>query len=207
MRVGFTDGKVTSLVSDGNTSSTKRGIHEGSSLQEVIKAYGDSETKFKYEDLELYEYDAKSLAGREGILRFAINSKGQVEYISVRIPQENKMPPQTIGNAAKDVVVSYHRYITNRDYKSAYNLLTPDMQNTIGLFENWVKGFHTTVESRATDLQVASVQGERVEINFILMAKDKRQGGGYEEKKYRSTVTVVNTAGGWKIAAMKNKKI
>ena len=207
VRVGFTDGKVTSLVSDGTNSTTKRGIHEGSTLQEVLNAYGDSATKFNYDNLELYEYSARSLAGRDGILRFAINAQGKVEYISVRIPQEAKIDTQAVGNAAKEAVASYHKYITNRDYKAAYNLLTPDMQNTMGLFENWTQGFRNTIESRVTDLQVANVQADSAEVSFVLVARDRRPGGGYEENRFRSTATVVKTDSGWKIAAVNNKKI
>ncbi len=207
VRVGFTDGKVTSLVSDGTNSATKRGIHEGSTLQEVIDAYGDSATKFNYDNLELYEYSAKSLAGRDGILRFAINSQGKVEYISVRIPQEAKIDTQAIGNAAKEAVASYHKYITNKDYRAAYNLLTPDMQNTMGLFENWTQGFRNTIESRVTDLQVGNVQADSAEVSFVLVARDRRPGGGYDENRFRSTATVVKTDSGWKIAAVNNKKI
>ena len=207
VRVGFTDGKVTSLVSDGDKSTTKRGLHEGSTLQEVIAAYGDSATKFNYDNLVLYEYTEKSIAGRDGILRFAINSQGKVEYISVRIPEAPKVDTNAVGNAAKEAIATYHKYITNRDYKAAYNLLTPDMQNTMGLYENWTQGFRNTIESRVTDLQVSNVQADSAEVNFILVARDQRPGGGYEENRFRSTATVVKTAGGWKIAAVNNKKI
>lgn len=207
VRVGFTDGKVTSLVSDGTKASTKRGIHEGSTLGEVIDAYGDNASKFKYDNLDLYEYSAKSLAGREGILRFAINAQGKVEYISVRIPQENKVDSQAVGNAAKDVIDSYHKYITKRDYKSAYNLLTDDMQNTMGLYENWAQGFRNTMESRVIDLRVSNVQADSAEVSFILVARDRRPGGSFEENRFRSTATVVKTGSGWKIAGVNNKKI
>ena len=206
VRVGFTDGKVTSLVSDGTKSTTKRGIHEGSTRQEVINAYGDSASKFNYDNMELYEYTAKSLDGRDGILRFAINSQGKVEYISVRIPQEAKVDTNAIGNAAKDAVASYHKFITNKDYKAAYNLLTPDMQNTIGLFENWTKGFKNTIESRAVEMQVSNVQADSAEVSFILVARDRRPGG-VEENRFRSTATIVKTDNGWKIASVNNKHL
>lgn len=206
VRVGFTDGKVTSLVSDGDKSTTKHGLHEGSTLQEVLDAYGDSATKFNYDNLVLYEYTEKSIAGRDGILRFAINSQGKVEYISVRIPEAPKVDTTAIGNSAKEAIAAYHKYITNRDYKAAYNLLTPDMQNTMGAYENWTQGFRNTIESRATDLQVSNVQADSAEVSFILVARDRRPGG-YEENRFRSTATVVKTGGGWKIATVNNKKI
>ena len=104
-------------------------------------------------------------------------------------------------------MASYHKYITNKDYRAAYNLLTPDMQNTMGLFENWTQGFRNTIESRVTDLQVGNVQADSAEVSFVLVARDRRPGGGYDENRFRSTATVVKTDSGWKIAAVNNKKI
>ena len=206
LKVGGKDGLIKALVSDGPTCTTKKGIHEGSTLQEVLDAYGNDAMKTNYEGLVLYEYNFKSLAGNEGILRFAINGQNKVDYISVRIPDAPKVDTTAVGNAAKEAIATYHKYITNRDYKAAYNLLTPDMQNTMGLYENWAQGFRNTIESRATDLQVSNVQADSAEVSFILVARD-RHPGGYEENRFRSTATVVKTSGGWKIAAVNNKKI
>ena len=125
----------------------------------------------------------------------------------MRIPEAPKVDTQAVGNAAKDVVASYHKYITNRDYRSAYNLLNDNMQNTMGSYDNWSRGFANTIESRVTDLQVSDVQADRAEVSFILVARDRRPGGGYEENRFRSTATVVKDGGVWKIAAVNNKKI
>ena len=207
MKVGVKNGCVKAFVSDGANCSTKRGIHEGSTLQDVLNAYGSDAMRSSYDNLELYEYNFKSLTGEDGILRFAINSKGVVDYISVRIPEEQKIDKQALGNAAKNAVGTYHAKITKKDYRAAYDLLTPDMQNTMGAYENWVKGFKNTIESRITEIQVTNVQADRVDVSFILLARDKRPGGGVEENRFRSTATVVQEGGIWKIASVNNKKI
>ena len=111
------------------------------------------------------------------------------------------------ANSAKDTVVSFHNRITNGDYRGAYNLLTLEMQNTMGNFDNWAKGFSTTIESRATDLQVVSLQDNVAEISFVLVARDKRSGGDIEERRFRSTARVVNDGGSWKITSIKNKRL
>ena len=206
IRVGFTDGNITSLVSDGTKSSTKRGIHEGSTLQDVISAYGDSAQKFNYDNLVLYEYGFQSVAGRDGILRFAINQDGKVEYISVRIPEAPKKKGFDT-NQAMQVVADYHQYITRKQYRAAYDLLTPEMQNTMGLFENWQGGFRNTIESRAVDLKIGDSDDSGAVVVFILVARDRRPGGGVIENRFRSTVTVVDTPSGYKISSMNNKKI
>ena len=115
--------------------------------------------------------------------------------------------PEQVANSAKDTVASFHNRITNRDYRGAYELLTFDMQNTMGNFDNWAKGFSTIIESRATDLQVVSMQNNMAEISFVLVARDRRIGGDIEENRFRSIAKVVKDGGNWKIASIKNKKL
>ncbi|MCI6100835.1 MAG: hypothetical protein MR698_09395 [Selenomonas sp.] len=81
--VYISNGKVHTIVSNSNQAKTKRGIHQGSSLQDVMNQYGDSYTKQKYNDLMLYEYSLKTDGGTSCILRFAMKGN-QVNYISIR---------------------------------------------------------------------------------------------------------------------------
>ena len=78
------NGLVKTLISESLAAATPRGIHEGSSLQEVLSAYGTDYMKSRYENLDLYEYNFISQNGLSKILRFAINSSGRVDYISIR---------------------------------------------------------------------------------------------------------------------------
>ena len=82
--------EVTSLVSNGPSVQTKRGLHEGSTLQEVQAAYGtDYYSSQPYQNLMLYEYKFQTLNGENGLLRFAMNqSDNRVNYISVRVLRE-----------------------------------------------------------------------------------------------------------------------
>lgn len=103
LKVGIQNGKITSLVSDGSTAKTKLGIHEGSSLDDVVQAYGNNYMRMTYDSLVLYEYEYESLNGQKGILRFAINqSDNKVNYISVRIQEK----PQAKA-APKEITVTY----------------------------------------------------------------------------------------------------
>ena len=79
------EGKVHTLVSNSAMVSTPKGIHEQSSLQEVLSAYGQDYIKSQYEKLDLYEYKMSDEIGRPCMLRFAINQSNQrVKYISIR---------------------------------------------------------------------------------------------------------------------------
>ena len=67
------------------TVKTSKGLHEGFSVNEVIAAYGTSEMKFAYENMELYECNITDANRQPGIIRFVVRqSDVLVEYISLR---------------------------------------------------------------------------------------------------------------------------
>lgn len=102
LQVGVKDNVVSALVSDGTSVKTKRGISEGSSVRDVIKAYGTDYTSMDYDDMTLYEYAFRDLKGRSGILRFAITKNDKrVNYISVRITENEKKQTTTSKTSGK----------------------------------------------------------------------------------------------------------
>lgn len=56
LKVGSVDNKLTSLVSENDEVKTKRGIHQGSTLDEVVSAYGNPTSTLAYDGKTLYEY-------------------------------------------------------------------------------------------------------------------------------------------------------
>ncbi|MBE6094763.1 MAG: zinc-ribbon domain-containing protein [Schwartzia succinivorans] len=84
IEVVMANGTVTGFISNSAKVSTKRGIHEGSTLQEVLRAYGDSTSKFTFGDSTMYEYSFKSMDRKDCLLRFAIKNN-RVDYISARV--------------------------------------------------------------------------------------------------------------------------
>jgi len=106
LKVGSVDNKLTSLVSDNDKVETKRGIHQGSTFDEVVNAYGDSYNKMAYDGKQLYEYTFDSIDGKTGILRFAISpDTNRVAYISVRIPDKGaNTATNSSQQANKDVI-------------------------------------------------------------------------------------------------------
>lgn len=200
--------KVCALVSDGADAKTKRGIHEGSTRDEVIKAYGDSSMQSDYQDLRLYEYNFTSMDGKQGILRFAIKkADNTVKYISARLVTDNQQQkkPQADVNGAKGMLMGYYQDITNHNLRSAYNRLSPDMQNHMGAFENFADGYQTTISSVANNLQVVSAEPDRVVISYNLVARD-RQRGPVKQQTFVGNATLSNASGRWQIVDMTVKK-
>ena len=84
--VGVRNGRVDAIASDGPSVKTARGLHEGSSYDDVIKAYGKDYATKERKDLVLYEYPFQDKLGRKGLLWFAVRKKDKkVDYISMRV--------------------------------------------------------------------------------------------------------------------------
>ena len=68
---------------------TPRGIHSGSTAQEVFDTYGTNFVNQRYEDLILYEYKVFSREGNPCWLRCAVRqSDNIVDYISMRYAED-----------------------------------------------------------------------------------------------------------------------
>lgn len=85
MGVGIKNGRVDALISNTARVRTKRGIHEGSTVDEVTEAYGGGYERGKDGNHPFYEYSFTSIDGRKGVLRFAFDANQRVYYVSTRI--------------------------------------------------------------------------------------------------------------------------
>ena len=212
LRAGVIDNKVHSLVSDGSSAKTKRGLHEGSSYQDMIDAYGSDYTKMNYKDKTLYEYTFKTLNGEDGLLRFAINkSDNKVAYISVRIPegdestQKQTQPVDVAG--AKQAFVNYHKAISQKHLDDAYGMMTPACQNHMGDLSSYASGYKDTLSSSVDNLTVVSSSSDQVVMNYRLIARDRYKGNKVKVQKFAGTVTMVKQNGSWKIGQTQSSKV
>ena len=84
MDVAYDYGEVTGMAADDVSVCTPKGIHAGSSLNEVTNQYGSDYMLSTYENLNLYEYKFKDKKGSY-LLRFAVTQgNDSVKYISIR---------------------------------------------------------------------------------------------------------------------------
>ena len=72
MDVAYDSGSVIGLATDAKNVSTPRGIHAGSSLNEVLVKYGQNYILSAYDNLDLYEYKLQDENNRPYMLRFAV---------------------------------------------------------------------------------------------------------------------------------------
>ena len=97
--IAVINGKVNAFVTSDPKFKTKRGLHVGSTYSEVIDKYGADSMNTTAGNLTLREYPFISIDGKKGLLRFAVDGNGRVEYISIRIVEE---PPALDEHWIKD---------------------------------------------------------------------------------------------------------
>ena len=90
MKITFKNGVVTGIVTHSENISTEENIQKGSNIDEIFAAYGDICAVSEYNGLTLMEYIFSSSNDFAAVMRFALNNSGIVDYISLRLIDENE---------------------------------------------------------------------------------------------------------------------
>lgn len=110
--------------------------------------------------------------------------------------------PRSYGNpkiaSPTKVFLAFHRMITNRNYRGAYNCLSPDMKDYVGSCDAWASGYRTTVASIPQNVNVIEQTENVAKLSFLLLAVD-RVGSSQQKRYFRGTCTMIFYDGGWKI--------
>lgn len=101
---------------------------------------------------------------------------------------------------AINALYSFHDNITHKEYRQAYNCLSPGLQSRMS-YDGWIPGFKTTVSSIPSDVKVASETANKIVLTYNLKAVDNPGG----TQNFSGTVTVVRTGDGWKLDEITNK--
>ena len=110
--------------------------------------------------------------------------------------------PRSYGNpkiaSPTKVFLAFHRMITNRNYRGAYNCLSPDMKDYVGSCDAWASGYRTTVASIPQNVNVIEQTENVAKLSFLLLAVD-RVGSSQQERYFSGTCTMIFYDGSWKI--------
>ncbi len=201
MEVVVKDDKVVTLVSSSEAAQTKRGLHQGSSLDDVINAYGDDYQASEYGAQTHYEYAFKTDDGQDALLRFAVSKNSKtVEYISVRVVDSK-------AEGAKKAFLAYHKAISDHQLQTAYGLLTPAFQNSVGGYDGYAPGYDNTISSQVSNLRQIAAGADKTTFSFSLKARDKIPGSTkVKVQTFNGQVTMVKDGSDWKIGEMSAKK-
>lgn len=195
------DDTVQALVSASSSVSTKRGIHQGDSLQDVLKAYGKNYKESDYGEETYYEYEYKTKDGAPALLRFAVNnSNNTVDYISIRTITNDV-------NNAKKAFLAYHKAISDHRFKDAYSYFTSNYRQSIGDYRNYARGYQDTLDSSVSNIRVVDSSPSKVNLTYTLKSND-RMPGRKENKiqTFNGSVTMINDNGKWYIDNMSAQK-
>lgn len=203
VQVGIKNGIVDSLISDNESVQTKRNLHKGSDLKEIIDQYGSNYLKSQYENLVLYEYKFEDLLSRPGILRFAVNgSTNKIEYVGVRNSTE-----ESAEDKAKQTLKNYYQYITETNFQKAYSILSWEMQNIMGTYETFSRGYDTTISSTAQNIFVISNNGNEFILEYDLIARDRLESNRVKVQNFKGTATLKFIEEKWCIDNMTVRKL
>lgn len=198
---------VEALVSRTAKVETKRGVHQNSAKQEVIKTYGRDYELFELNGNTVLEYPFISSHGKKSLLRFALK-KEVVEYISVRTVSDEQQEKNSVKqeDIFMQVFRQYWDKLNNRDFAGAYNLMTDKQQNQIGEFENYRNGYNEMVENKLTDVKILEKNDNFARVSYTLQAKD-RINGQIKVQIFQGNADLLKSSDNWKIDNLEAKLI
>ncbi|MBA2679737.1 MAG: protein kinase [Ktedonobacteraceae bacterium] len=106
--------------------------------------------------------------------------------------------PLTPTGRAKQVIQEYYADVNNRDYKSAYDLLTPGFQSSLGSYDSFVRGYQNTKHDDISFGAARQVSSGNVDVVTTLRALEARPQGDVTTT-YHLRYRVVYLNGSWKI--------
>lgn len=112
----------------------------------------------------------------------------------------NPAPASSGSQDAVRTFETFHRNITNRNLRAAYNALGSEMQSQM-TYEGWAPGFNTTVSSTPLNVEVQSATQDRVTLTYTLRAVDNPGGTRY----FNGRAVLTRHGSVWKIDEIVNK--
>lgn len=122
---------------------------------------------------------------------------------SAKTKAQTPAAPNPASSGSQDAVrtfETFHRNITNRNLRAAYNALGSEMQSQM-TYEGWAPGFNTTVSSTPLNVEVQSATQDRVTLTYTLRAVDNPGGTRY----FNGRAVLTRHGSVWKIDEIVNK--
>ena len=83
---------------------------------------------------------------------------------------------------------------------------TYERKQFMGEYNHFSKGYENTIESKITELNLVSNNGNSITLSYTLQAKDRAQNGTLQ-RTFKGEVEMVKDGGAWKINSVSSKKI
>lgn len=196
---------VTGFSSKTAQVSTPRGIHQGSSLQEVINAYGKDFSSYYLRGDTIYEYTFTSVDGKKSSLCFAVQND-IVNYI--RGQGNSDITARDSYDGAYETFREYYRFITNKKYHNAYDILTDKQKKRRGTFDEFVKSCANNIGHEVEDIRVKTKNNfTNVSIEYTLIVRDKQNNGKVKVQRFKGEATLIYSNARWFIDYARSSKV
>ena len=142
---------------------------------------------------------------RHGRFTHQFFPSGNIDYsnwdngVKIALPQDN-------SEEAKKAFINYHKAITNRDYRTAYETLSYKQKERVGDFDSYVAGYKNTISSEVSGLKLLSSEEDAYTFEYLLTARD-RDNGNVKVQTFKGEVTMAKDNGKWYVRYAKSEKI
>ena len=141
------------------------------------------------------------------------NDKAAMKTDTSDAPTLNEVPAQqikkeeTTEDKVKQTLKSYYQSITEKNFQAAYSILSWDMQNIMGTYENFSRGYDTTISSTAQNIIVVSNNENEFILEYDLIARDRFEKNRVKVQNFKGTATLKFMEERWYIDNMSVKKL
>lgn len=143
---------------------------------------------------------------RHGRFTHQFFPSGNIDYSNWDNGVEIALPPPDNSEEAKKAFINYHKAITNRDYRTAYETLSYKQRERVGNFDSYVAGYKNTISSEVSGLKLLSSEEDAYTFEYLLTARD-RANGNVKVQTFKGEVTMAKDKGKWYVRYAKSEKI
>ncbi|MBQ7630184.1 MAG: hypothetical protein IJS81_08250 [Selenomonadaceae bacterium] len=184
----------------------------GNFVQDGDYKFADGEGKITwYLNGEIEQIDEGTFkhGQRDGNFRHEFFPGGSVAYTKwdngVEIPDVVADDNDDVS-AAKKAFINYHKAITNKDYRAAYETLSYKQRERVGDFDSWVKGYADTISSEVSNMTLKNSEDNAYTFDYTLTARD-RHNDGTKVQVFEGQVTMAKDKGKWYVRFAKSSRV
>lgn len=107
---------------------------------------------------------------------------------------------------ARNTFISFHKAITDKRLGDAYNILSPDYQKFMRNYDNFARGYATTLRSDIVELNTLHEDSSSASYAYKLKAVD-RDGTGTKTQYFAGKVKLIKLNGIWRIDNTEAKRL
>ena len=124
----------------------------------------------------------------------------------IEIPEQQPAPTD-YTTSARQSFLDYHKAITDKNYRAAYEMLSYKQRERVGDFDSFVAGFSNTISSDVSELNLVSSDEDSCTFDYTITARDRYQGGKIKVQIFKGQVTMAKDKGRWFIRLAKSTKV